>query len=170
MMDKVCLTYNMNILQHIPINPFGDVLVTLNPIQRPDPSKVQGTFRYSHPIYTPSSVRAQKMLRYIQDRRGISYIGAWTGYGFHEDGFTSGLQVAQDHLGAKLPYEMRDSTYSRGRVPRLGLLDQLLRLIILAIQVFIIQVLERLAQSGRQKVVKPLVNGIQKRYGRQKLA
>ncbi|UKZ62474.1 uncharacterized protein TrAtP1_003722 [Trichoderma atroviride] len=170
MMDKVCLTYNMNILQHIPRNPFGDVLVTLNPIQRPDPSKVQGTFRYSHPLYTPSAVRAQKMLRYIQDRRGISYIGAWTGYGFHEDGFTSGLQVAQDHLGAKLPFEMRDSTYSRGRVPRLGLLDQLLRLIILAIQVFVIQVLERLAQSGRQKVVKPLANGIQKRFGRQKMA
>lgn len=169
-MDKVSITYNMNIMQRIPRNPFGDVLVTLNPIHRPSPSKIQGKYYYTHPLHTPSSVRAQRMLRYIQNRRGISYVGAWTGYGFHEDGFTSGLQVAQDHLGAKLPFEFRDSTYSRGRVPRLGLLDHLFRLIILAIQVFVIQVLERLAQSGRQRVVKPLLNGFQKKQPRKKLA
>ncbi|KAH6604890.1 hypothetical protein Trco_006597 [Trichoderma cornu-damae] len=169
-MDKVCLTYNMNMLQHIPKNTFGDVLVTLNPIHRPSPSKIQGRYFYTHPLHTPSSVRAQRMLRYIQNRRGISYIGAWTGYGFHEDGFTSGLQVARDHLGAKLPFEFRDSTYSRGRVPRLGLLDHLLRLIILAVQVFVIQVLERLARAGSQRVVKPLLNGFQKKQGRRKFA
>ena len=172
-MDKVCLTYNMNILQRIPRNPFGDVLVTLNPIHRPTPSKIQGRYFYTHPLHTPSSVRAQRMLRYIQNRRGISYVGAWTGYGYHEDGFTSGLQVAQDHLGAKLPFEFRDSTYSRGRVPRLGLLDHLLRLFILAFQVFVIQMLERLvqlAQSGRQRAMAPFRNGFKKKQARKKVA
>ncbi|KAK1253869.1 hypothetical protein MKX07_001946 [Trichoderma sp. CBMAI-0711] len=172
-LDNVCLTYNMNNLQRIPRNPFGDVLVTLNPIHRPAPSKTQGRYFYTHPLNTPSSVRAQRMLRYIQNRRGISYVGAWTGYGFHEDGFTSGLQVAQDHLGAKLPFEFRDSTYSRGRVPRLGLLDHLLRLFILAFQVFVIQMLERLAQlarSGRQRVMQPFRNGFKKKQPRKKLA
>ncbi|CEJ93956.1 Putative Amine oxidase [[Torrubiella] hemipterigena] len=149
--DKVSLTYNMNILQHIPTNPFGNVLVTLNPLQRPRPETIQGKFWYSHPLYTPEAIRAQKLLHLIQNKRGISFAGAWTKYGFHEDGFSSGLAVAQNHLGAKLPFEFKDSTYSRGKKPQLGILDHLLRLIILVIQVFVIQVLERLLTSKRHK-------------------
>lgn len=157
--DKVCLTYNMNILQHIPQGSFGDVLVTLNPLHRPRPALTQGRYFYSHPLYTPSSVRAQKLLRKIQNTRGISYTGAWTKYGFHEDGFSSGLHAAKEHLGARLPFEFKDSTYSRGRTPRLGLLDHLLRLIILVIQVFVIQVLEKLVGAGKQSV-RPVLNGV----------
>ena len=81
--------------------------------------------------------------------------------------------MAQDHLGAKLPFEFRDSTYSRGRVPRLGLLDHLLRLFILAFQVFVIQMLERLvqlAQSGRQRAMAPFRNGFKKKQARKKVA
>lgn len=157
--DKVCLTYNMNILQHIPRNPFGDVLVTLNPLHRPSPAKTQGRFFYTHPLYTPAAVQAQKLLRNIQNKRGISYVGAWTKYGFHEDGFSSGLQVAQEHLGAKLPFEFRDSTYSRGQKPSLGLIDHLLRLFILIIQVFVVQIIERLAGVSRRNT-KPLLKGV----------
>lgn len=142
--DKVSLTYNMNILQHIPRNPFGDVLVTLNPLHKPRKELTHGWYYYTHPLYTPSAVRAQKLLRNIQNKRGVSYAGAWTNYGFHEDGFSSGLQVAQEHLGAKLPFEFKDSTYSRGKKPRLGLADHLLRLIILVIQVFVVHPLEKL--------------------------
>ncbi|PNY26401.1 Uncharacterized protein TCAP_03666 [Tolypocladium capitatum] len=157
--DRVSLTYNMNILQHIPRDPFGDVLVTLNPLHRPRPAKIQGRYFYSHPMCTPSAIRAQKLLRNIQNKRGISYAGAWTKYGFHEDGFSSGLHAAQEHLGAKLPFEFRDSTYSRGKKPKLGLADLLLRLIILIIQVFVVQVLEILSGAGRSRV-KPILNGV----------
>lgn len=141
--DQVSLTYNMNILQHIPRQPFGDVLVTLNPLHAPDPATVQGQYQYEHPLYTAASVRAQGELARIQNRRGISYCGAWTKYGFHEDGFSSGLAVARDHLGAKLPFEFVDSTYSRGRAPVLGLMDYLLRLFILLVQVFVVLPTER---------------------------
>ncbi|KAH7134737.1 hypothetical protein B0J13DRAFT_561114 [Dactylonectria estremocensis] len=157
--DKVSLTYNMNILQHIPRDTFGDVLVTLNPIFKPRPETVQGRYYYSHPLYTPSAIRAQKLLRHIQNTRGISYAGAWTKYGFHEDGFSSGLYVAQEHLGAKLPFNFKDSTYSRGRRPRLGLFDHLLRLILLIIQVFVVNSFERLFGSRRLQSPK-LVNGL----------
>lgn len=143
--DQVSLTYNMNILQHIPREPFGDVLVTLNPLHEPDPNSVQGRYEYTHPLYNVESVRAQAQLPRIQNRRGISYCGAWTKYGFHEDGFSSGLAVARDHLGAKLPFEFVDSTYSRGRAPVLGLGDHFIRLIILVIQVFVVVPLERIA-------------------------
>ncbi|KPM39317.1 hypothetical protein AK830_g7265 [Neonectria ditissima] len=156
--DKVSLTYNMNILQHIPRDTFGDVLVTLNPIYKPRPETVQGRYYYSHPLYNPSAIRAQKLLRDIQNTRGISYAGAWTKYGFHEDGFSSGLHVAQEHLGARLPFDFKDSTFSRGRRPRLGVVDHVLRLVLLIIQVFVVQILEKVVGSRRTKVPR-LVNG-----------
>lgn len=143
--DQVSLTYNMNILQHIPREPFGDVLVTLNPLHEPNPKTVQGRYEYTHPLYNVASVRAQGQLPKIQNRRGISYCGAWTKYGFHEDGFSSGLAVAKDHLGAKLPFEFVDSTYSRGKAPVLGPLDYLVRLIILVLQMFLVVPLEGIA-------------------------
>lgn len=160
--DKVSLTYNMNILQHIPRNPFGDVLVTLNPLHKPRKELTHGWYYYTHPLYTPSSVRAQRLLQTIQNTRGVSYAGAWTNNGFLEDGFSSGLQVAQEHLGAKLPFEFKDSTYSRGKKPSLGLVDHLLRLLILIIQVFVVQVLEKLVGAGKQKV-RPYLNGATKK-------
>ncbi|KAI1473983.1 FAD/NAD(P)-binding domain-containing protein [Daldinia eschscholtzii] len=157
--DRVSLTYNMNILQHIPREPFGDVLVTLNPIQEPKPETVQGRYSYSHPLYNAAAIRAQQALPSIQNTRGISYAGAWTKYGFHEDGFSSGLYVAQAHLGARLPFHFVDSTYSRGRQPKLGIIDLFVRVVILLIQVFVIQLLERVFGGSKRKVSKQL-NGI----------
>jgi predicted NAD/FAD-binding protein len=135
--DQVCLTYNMNILQHISREIFGDVLVTLNPLQEPEEKLVQGRYKYSHPLYNPQSIKSQSQLPLIQNTRGISYCGAWTNYGFHEDGFSSGIKVAQDHLGARLPFKFKDSTFSRGTQPVLGLTDLLLRAWITMVQMFI---------------------------------
>ncbi|KAI1343963.1 FAD/NAD(P)-binding domain-containing protein [Xylariaceae sp. FL0016] len=160
--DQVSLTYNMNLLQHIPREPFGDVLVTLNPIQPPKPETVQGRYSYSHPLYNPAAIRAQELLEKIQNTRGISYAGAWTKYGFHEDGFSSGLHVAKNHLGAKLPFEFVDSTYSRGKQPVLGIMDWLARIYILMIQVFVIDLFGRLFRRTRARV-SAQVNGMGKR-------
>jgi predicted NAD/FAD-binding protein len=143
--DQVCLTYNMNTLQHIPRAALGDVLVTLNPLHEPDPKTVQGRYTYRHALYNPRTIRAQERLGDIQNKRGISYAGAWTGYGFHEDGFSSGLRVAVEHLGATIPFEFRDSTYSRGRRPEVGILERVLRLWIVVLQLFVVGVLDRLA-------------------------
>jgi predicted NAD/FAD-binding protein len=46
------------------------------------------------------------MMPQIQNTRGISYAGAWMGYGFHEDGFTSGLKAAVNLGGVSLPFEI----------------------------------------------------------------
>jgi predicted NAD/FAD-binding protein len=169
--DQVCLTYNMNILQHIPTSAFGDVLVTLNPPYLPPPSKVQGRYTYSHPIYTAAAIRSQALLSQIQNTRGISYCGAWTKYGFHEDGFSSGLKVAMEHLGARLPFEFRDSTYCRGKRPTLGVGDYLLRLWILWVQLFI-AMLEKLVRVAKERgqrfktvMVKQKQSGIARQNG-----
>lgn len=152
--DMVSLTYNMNTLQHIPEDKFGHVLVTMNPLHPPDPALRQGRFLYSHPLYTQKAVQAQKRLRNIQNKRGISYAGAWTKYGFHEDGFTSGLQAAQEYLGAKLPFDLVDSSLSRGTRPRLTLVDYFVRLVIILIQGLVVRPLELLAGISRQPAGK----------------
>ncbi len=157
--SQVSLTYDMNILQHIPAATFGDVLVSLNPLHEPDPATVQGRYSYSHPLYTVAAVEAQAKLPAIQNARGISYAGAWTKYGFHEDGFSSGLAAARDHLGAVLPFDFVDSTFSRGRRPELGMADHVLRLVLLAIQLFAID-LPAAAFSAVKPRPWPLVNGL----------
>ena len=128
---------------------------TLNPLHLPPQNLVQGRYNYSHPLYNSAAIRSQSLLPRIQNTRGISYCGAWTKYGFHEDGFSSGIKVAQDHLGAQLPFQFKDSTFSRGRKPVLGLSDLLLRLVILIVHFFILMI-ERVwdAQRGVRRKVK----------------
>jgi predicted NAD/FAD-binding protein len=138
--SKVCLTYWMNLLQHIPELDFGPVLVTLNPLSPPDPRLVQEIWEYSHPIYNAAAIRSQVLLPMIQNTRGISYCGAWTKYGFHEDGFSSGLSAAVNHLGAKLPFEFVDSTFSRGRIPTLTWKNYLVRLLIQVVQLLLVTI------------------------------
>jgi hypothetical protein len=82
------------------------------------------------------------LLSRIQNTRGISYCGSYTNYGFHEDGFSSGLKIAQEHLGARIPFKYQDSALSGRKGPVLGLRDLLLRLLILVIH-FLILFLER---------------------------
>ena len=137
---SVCLTYWMNLLQHIPSSVYGTVLVTLNPIHPPREDLTQGAWTYHHPLYNAAAVRSQKLLPRIQNTRGISYAGAWTNYGFHEDGFSSGLKVAVEHLGAELPFEFVDSTFSRGRRPVLGWMDYLVRIFVWVVQLIILMV------------------------------
>ena len=136
--SQVCLTYWMNFLQHIPTSTYGHVLITLNPLHRPHPDTIQGEWTYHHPLYNAGAIRSQTLLPQIQNTRGISYAGAWTKYGFHEDGFSSGLKVAVDHLGARLPFEFVDSTFSRGRKPDLRWNDYVVRVMVSLIHILIV--------------------------------
>lgn len=105
------LTYWMNLLQSLPTPEHGHVLVTLNPPTgeaAPREELVAGTFSYQHPIYTAESVASQRSLAPLQGRDGLFFAGAWLNYGFHEDGFSSGLQVAKA-LGARLPFDVRSA-------------------------------------------------------------
>ncbi|KAK4248674.1 cytochrome c oxidase assembly protein COX11 [Corynascus novoguineensis] len=165
--DRVCVTYNMNTLQHIPREAFGDVLVTLNPVHEPNPKTVQGRYSYRHPLYTPGVIRAQQQLSKIQNTRGISYAGAWTGYGFHEDGFSSGLRVAVEHLGASIPFEFRDSTCGRGEKPSLTFVDYILRLVIALMQVFVIDILDGLVHVASRSTTRRLASKQQQQHGGQ---
>jgi predicted NAD/FAD-binding protein len=127
----------MNILQHISTKKFSNVLVTMNPPHRPDPSLTQATIEYRHPLYNAAAVRSQDRLHEIQGQRGIWYCGAWTNYGFHEDGFASGVAVGRK-LGGNIPWKVVDAKFIRGRRPTVSTWDNIGRVFVLAIQIFII--------------------------------
>lgn len=101
--DKVSLTYYINRLQSLPTNE--NVFVTLNP-QRPI-SNPLGIYDYEHPKFDRSAIRAQRNLESIQGEGGIYYAGAWTRYGFHEDGIRSAINVAR-HLNVTPPWDTQE--------------------------------------------------------------
>ncbi|KAI5452649.1 hypothetical protein NCC49_000398 [Naganishia albida] len=108
--NTVSLTYNMNALQHLSEERHGPVLVTLNPPFPVDDDKVVGRYKYDHPMYSRASVKAQSQLPSIQNARRVTFAGAWTNYGFHEDGFTSGLKIATEIFNAKPPFPVRPAS------------------------------------------------------------
>jgi predicted NAD/FAD-binding protein len=97
----VAVTYWMNRLQAI--DDRFPLFVTLNPDREPDSRKVFAEFSYDHPQFSADSVQAQRALADMQGHNNSYFAGAWTGYGFHEDGLTSGLKAATA-LGAILPW------------------------------------------------------------------
>ncbi len=89
---RVCVHYLLNKLQPLPVDT--PVIVSLNPIHAPDPATVLGEFDYAHPVFDSAAIAAQRDLPALQGTRNVWFAGAWTGYGFHEDGLKSGLSVA----------------------------------------------------------------------------
>jgi predicted NAD/FAD-binding protein len=99
--SPVSLTYLLNKLQPLPFT--SPVMVTMNPLHTIDPAKVIKTINYDHPLFLPESVGAKRDLRKLQGINNTWFAGAWTRYGFHEDGLMSGIAVARA-LGAKTPW------------------------------------------------------------------
>ncbi len=91
--NKVALSYWMNNLQNIAEKK--PLFVTLNPIEKINPSDVFGKYEYEHPIFDQGAIDAQENLEKIQGKRNIWFCGAWTKYGFHEDGLNSAINIAQ---------------------------------------------------------------------------
>lgn len=83
----------------------------------------------------------------------VSFVGAWTLFGFHEDGFTSGIRVAEK-LGAKIPFEIVDARNIRGKVKR-GMVhgqdrwEEFGRMVLTGIQCIIIAFLSLFKGKGK---------------------
>ena len=87
----VCLHYLINRLQPLPWQ--RPVVVSLNPCREPDPARVIGRYDYAHPVFDQAAIEAQRRLPEIQGGSHVWFAGAWTRYGFHEDGLMSALDV-----------------------------------------------------------------------------
>lgn len=99
------VTYWMNRLQAI--DPANPLFVTLNPLQEPAANLVLAEFAYRHPIFDRAAIEAQGQLGRLQGRRATWFCGAYFGYGFHEDGLSAGLAVAEA-LGCTRPWPAAD--------------------------------------------------------------
>jgi predicted NAD/FAD-binding protein len=94
--SRVCLHYLLNQLQPMPFEQ--PVVESLNPVRAIDPTKILAEFEYSHPVFDQAAIQAQHRVPELQGVHHTWYCGAWTGYGFHEDGLKSGLSVADKLL------------------------------------------------------------------------
>jgi predicted NAD/FAD-binding protein len=94
--QRVCVNYLINKLQPLP-KEWEDqpVIVSLNPITEPRKESIRADIQYAHPVFDDAAIKAQTKLPFIQGTNNTWFCGAWTGFGFHEDGLRSGELVAE---------------------------------------------------------------------------
>ena len=90
--SRVCLHYLLNKLQPLPFEQ--PIVESLNPVRPIARHKILAEFDYSHPVFDMAAIAAQQRVPELQGQQHTWYCGAWTGYGFHEDGLKSGLAAA----------------------------------------------------------------------------
>lgn len=116
----ITVTYWMNRLQNI--DKRYPIFTTLNPPRPPRDEYVFGMYDYSHPQFDASALAAQSRLADIQGENNTWFCGAWTRYGFHEDGFASGLDVARQLGGGPRWETAADKRFNKHTAPT-GLLE-----------------------------------------------
>ncbi len=94
--SDVCLHYLINRLQPLPFEQ--PVIVSLNPLRDIPAKQVLAEFDYAHPVFDSAAIKAQRQLPWLQGQKNTYFCGAWSGYGFHEDGLTSGQTAATQLL------------------------------------------------------------------------
>ena len=87
------LSYWMNNLQKL--DSERDIFVTLGNCPDIDEDKVIKKIKYEHPLYSEKTIKGQKLIRSIQGNNKTYFTGAHLGYGFHEDGIKSSLEVVR---------------------------------------------------------------------------
>ncbi|MCB0320454.1 MAG: FAD-dependent oxidoreductase [Bdellovibrionales bacterium] len=97
--NPVAISYHMNRLQGL--ESHEDYFVTLNATTPVDEGKIHYQTTYTHPAFTPESIAAQKEIQVRNGTDNTFFCGAYLGYGFHEDGTRSAVEVAK-RLGGSL--------------------------------------------------------------------
>ena len=90
--NKNCVTYWLNKLQNLKTSK--DYFLTLNPIIEIDNKKIIKKVEFTHPFYDLKTIGAQKYLAELQGVNNTWFCGSYFGYGFHEDGLKSALNIA----------------------------------------------------------------------------
>lgn len=99
--ENLCLTYWMNNLQKL--NTDKNIFVTVNPKTNPKKDTILDEYEFEHPLFNQKSIEAQKYLHKIQGKDRYWFAGAYSRYGFHEDGILSAIKIAEK-MGEKLPW------------------------------------------------------------------
>ena len=89
---KNCITYWLNKLQNLKSEK--NYFLTLNPFISIEDSKIFKKVEFTHPFYDMKTINAQKYLSELQGVNNSYFCGSYFGYGFHEDGLNSGIEVS----------------------------------------------------------------------------
>ena len=99
--QSIGVTYWMNLLQAI--DRHYPLFVTLNPPAPIPDALVFDRHVFEHPVFTRETLAAQERLPQLQGKNHSWFCGAYTRYGFHEDGLLSAVKIAQA-MGAPIPW------------------------------------------------------------------
>ena len=91
-LKKNSITYWLNNLQNLKTRK--NYFLTLNPFIEINSSKIIKKVEFSHPLYDIKTINAQKYLSEIQGVNNSYFCGSYFGYGFHEDGLNSAINVS----------------------------------------------------------------------------
>ena len=85
------VTYWLNQLQNLKIKK--NIFLTINPFFEIDPNKIHNKIYFSHPYYDEKALKYQPKLNSIQNINNTLFTGSYFGYGFHEDGLKSSIEM-----------------------------------------------------------------------------
>jgi len=92
--EKNSITYWLNLLQNLKCEE--NIFLTLNPYFEIDGSKVLKKVKFTHPYFDQSALTYQSKLKNLQNKRNILFCGSYFGYGFHEDGIKSSIEMLKN--------------------------------------------------------------------------
>jgi predicted NAD/FAD-binding protein len=88
---KTSVTYWLNQLQNLRID--RNIFLTINPYREIPADKIFKKVTFTHPYYNTEALTNQSSLHKIQNKKNILFCGSYFGYGFHEDGIKSSVQM-----------------------------------------------------------------------------
>ena len=91
---KTCVTYWLNKLQNLKTDK--NYFLTLNPVEEIEESKIIKQEQFTHPYFNNDNVSLQKDLHLLQGRKRTWFCGSYFGYGFHEDGLKSSMELMKN--------------------------------------------------------------------------
>ena len=89
--EQSSVTYWLNQLQNLKIDK--NIFLTINPFFEIDHSKIFNEIDFTHPYYDENVLQNQSNLKSIQNKNNTLFAGSYFGYGFHEDGIKSSLEM-----------------------------------------------------------------------------
>ena len=90
-LEKNSITYWLNLLENLKCDE--NIFLTLNPYFEIDEKKVLKKVKFTHPYYDQKALDAQPELNKLQNQKDLLFCGSYFGYGFHEDGIKSSIEM-----------------------------------------------------------------------------
>ena len=92
--EKNSITYWLNLLQNLKCEE--NIFLTLNPYFEIDKTKILKKVKFTHPYYDQKALDAQPELHKLQNKKDLLFCGSYFGYGFHEDGIKSSIEMLKN--------------------------------------------------------------------------